>query len=63
MHWLDNGPTSLDNGALLCGHHHRLIHRGEWTVRLGTHGRPEYRPPPWVDPDQTWITNHAHPPR
>ncbi|HSK35036.1 MAG TPA: DUF222 domain-containing protein, partial [Propionicimonas sp.] len=24
--WADGGPTTLDNGRLLCGHHHRRIH-------------------------------------
>jgi hypothetical protein len=24
--WTDGGPTDLDNGRLLCGHHHRRIH-------------------------------------
>jgi len=32
-HWIDGGPTSLDNMILLCGHHHRLIHTGPWTIR------------------------------
>ena len=27
IHWLDRGPTDLDNLVLLCRRHHRLIHR------------------------------------
>ncbi|MHB1139838.1 MAG: HNH endonuclease signature motif containing protein, partial [Microthrixaceae bacterium] len=27
-----NGPTALDNGVLLCGHHHRMLHTKKWTV-------------------------------
>ena len=27
VHWLDGGPTNLDNLVLLCRRHHRLIHR------------------------------------
>lgn len=46
------GPTSLDNGALLCPHHHRTVHRHRWTGRIGPHGRPQYIPPPWIDPQQ-----------
>jgi hypothetical protein len=33
VHWADGGPTSLQNLILVCGHHHRLIHAGPWTVR------------------------------
>jgi hypothetical protein len=29
VHWLDGGPTDLDNLASLCGHHHRRVHDGE----------------------------------
>ena len=36
---------------LLCGRHHRLIHHGGWQVALNGKGLPEFRPPPWIDPD------------
>jgi hypothetical protein len=49
VHWADGGPTSLDNSVLLCGHHHRLIHRGEWQVRLADDGLPEFLPPTYID--------------
>jgi hypothetical protein len=30
-HWCDGGPTDLANAALLCGHHHQVVHaRGYW---------------------------------
>ncbi|HET6562898.1 MAG TPA: DUF222 domain-containing protein [Marmoricola sp.] len=45
VHWVDGGPTSLDNLVLLCGAHHRIIHGTPWQVRLGTDRRPEFRPP------------------
>ncbi|MFG1843244.1 DUF222 domain-containing protein [Micromonospora sp. NPDC049175] len=59
-HWADGGPTSLDNSVLLCGHHHRHLHRAEWTVRLGGDGHPEFVPPAWLDPDRIPRRNHYH---
>ncbi len=29
IHWIDWGPTNLDNGALLCGRHHTIVHRDQ----------------------------------
>jgi hypothetical protein len=49
VHWADGGPTSLHNSVLLCGHHHRLIHRGEWQVRMADDGLPEFLPPAYID--------------
>ncbi|MET7875834.1 DUF222 domain-containing protein [Micromonospora profundi] len=49
-HWADGGTTALGNAVLLCGHHHRLLHRGDWTVRISPDGRPEFLPPRWLDP-------------
>ena len=37
-HWLDGGPTSLDNLVLLCRRHHRAVHEGLVDVRLGADG-------------------------
>ncbi|MET8084545.1 DUF222 domain-containing protein [Micromonospora sp. NPDC005237] len=59
-HWADGGDTSLPNAVLLCGHHHRHIHHGDWTVRLGGHGHPEFIPPAWLDPHQLPRRNHYH---
>jgi Domain of unknown function (DUF222)/HNH endonuclease len=53
IHWVDGGPTSLENLALLCQRHHTLIHHGDWAVRLGPDQLPEFIPPPWIDPDRT----------
>jgi hypothetical protein len=50
LSWLFGGPTSVDNGVLLCGHHHRLVHQGDWQVRLAADGLPEFLPPTYVDP-------------
>ncbi len=57
--WIDHGPTSLDNGTLLCGHHHRNFERLGWTVTM-TPGTPHWTPPHWIDPTQTPRTNQAH---
>ena len=32
-HWMDGGPTSLDNLVLLCRRHHRIVHEGGFTLR------------------------------
>lgn len=34
--WIDGGPTDLDHGALLCPHHHTIVHRD----RLGGEATP-----------------------
>ncbi|WP_435207487.1 DUF222 domain-containing protein [Micromonospora sp. bgisy143] len=59
-HWADGGGTSLTNSVLLCGHHHRHVHQGEWRVRLGGDGHPEFVPPAWLDPAQVPRRNHYH---
>ncbi len=46
-HWADGGATAIDNLVLLCGHHHTLLHRGEWAVEF-TGGVPTFRPPWWM---------------
>jgi hypothetical protein len=58
--WVDGGPTTLDNSVLLCGYHHRIVHRGEWSVRLGGDGLPEFVPPTYVDPGQRPRRNLYH---
>lgn len=37
------GPTSTDNGALLCGSHHKSVHMGRWEVTMRD-GMPRVRP-------------------
>ncbi|MGQ5262311.1 DUF222 domain-containing protein [Micromonospora sp. ZYX-F-536] len=59
-HWADGGDTSLGNAVLLCAHHHRHIHHGDWTVRLDGDGRPEFVPPAWLDPDRLPRRNQYH---
>ncbi len=59
-HWADGGPTTLTNGVLLCGTHHRLVERGDWQIRLNADGRPDFHPPPWIDPHRHPRRNHLH---
>ena len=56
--WIRGGPTSLDNGVLMCGHHHRLIHKNDWTVAIAEDGTPEFTPPDWLDPRRQPLRNH-----
>jgi hypothetical protein len=44
-HWADGGETTLDNGVLLCGHHHRFVHEYGYRVELDAHRRPQFRDP------------------
>jgi hypothetical protein len=46
--WIDGGLTYLDNLTLTCGFHHRLVHEGNWTVRLDERQRAQ-----WFRPDGT----------
>ncbi|MEU4333369.1 DUF222 domain-containing protein [Micromonospora lupini] len=59
-HWANGGATTLGNAVLLCGHHHRLLHRGDWTVRIAPDGQPEFLPPDWMDPLRTPRRNLYH---
>ncbi len=43
------GPTSVDNGVLLCPRCHKLLDERGWQIRR-TEGRWWWTPPPWVDP-------------
>jgi hypothetical protein len=47
--WELEGETKLANLVMLCRACHRLIHHAGWAVQL-VEGRPEFYPPPWIDP-------------
>ncbi|MGQ0774152.1 MAG: DUF222 domain-containing protein [Pseudonocardiales bacterium] len=55
--WLDGGETTLTNLCLLCEHHHVIVHRQGWHIRLDGHGRPEFTPPTIIDPTRTPLHN------
>ncbi|ANN19983.1 HNH endonuclease [Amycolatopsis orientalis] len=59
-HWADGGPTDLRNLTLLCGFHHRLIHHGDWQVRMAADGLPEFIPPQYLDPLRRTRRNILH---
>ncbi|MGY3317572.1 DUF222 domain-containing protein [Arthrobacter sp. TE12232] len=56
-YWSRGGTTGTENGALLCSHHHHLIHKEAWTIRLRS-GVPWFIPPPHIDPGQKPRRNH-----
>lgn len=52
--WERGGPTSLDNGAMLCGRHHDFIHDDGWTLEMD----PATRRCDWTAPDGTTLQTH-----
>jgi hypothetical protein len=56
QHWLDGGPTDLDNLALVCRAHHRVVHEGGWRLARGPDGRLTAIPPP---PHRSHRSHHA----
>jgi hypothetical protein len=52
VHWSQDGPTDLSNLCLVCDRHHDAIHTDGWDVEMADDGRPEFRPPPWTEPDR-----------
>jgi hypothetical protein len=59
-HWIDGGPTDLANGALLCGFHHRMVHRQGWGITLAANGYPQLIPPTSIDPEQRPRQHHRY---
>jgi Domain of unknown function (DUF222) len=47
----DLGPTDLDNGILLCSHHHHRVHNDGWHILIRDR-RSWFIPPAHIDPDQ-----------
>ncbi len=61
-HWADGGATELGNLVLMCAHHHRLLHRSGWQVRIATDGLPEFLPPTFLDKRRKPRRNNLHQP-
>jgi hypothetical protein len=61
-HWADGGPTDMGNLVLMCAHHHRLLHRSGWEVRIATDGLPEFLPPVFLDKRRKPRRNNLHQP-
>lgn len=59
--WSEGGETSLGNTVLLCGHHHRELHKPDgWAVYIAPDGLPTFSPPPHVDPGRRPQRNRFH---
>lgn len=42
QHWIDGGPTALENLVSLCARHHHRLHKGAFTIRRTGSGRIEF---------------------
>ena len=45
VHWARGGETKLSNLVLLCGHHHRLVHEGGFSLARKADGELVFRRP------------------
>jgi len=51
--------TSVEDGTLVCGFHHREHAKLGWTCQM-INGIPHWTAPRWLDPHQTPRRNRAH---
>lgn len=47
-YWEHGGPTSVENGVLLCSHHHHAVHADAWEISV-RNGVPWFIPAPYLD--------------
>jgi Domain of unknown function (DUF222) len=59
--WADGGPTSVDNGAFVCGFDHQQRIAEGWRAEL-IEGRVGWVPPAWIDPERRPQFNDVHRP-
>ncbi|GAA1455949.1 HNH endonuclease signature motif containing protein [Williamsia maris] len=52
VHHVDGGPTTVDNGCLLCRSCHTAVHHNGWDIVMGADRHPWLIPPTTVDPQQ-----------
>ena len=50
VHFSEGGPTTCDNGCLLCRTCHVAVHQRGWEIVMGPDRHPWIRPPASVDP-------------
>jgi hypothetical protein len=53
------GSTTVDNGTLVCGFHHRNFQAMGWQCVM-VDAVPHWTPPKWLDSEQTPIRNAMH---
>ena len=58
--WADGGVTDIDDLALACGPHNRLIEQCGWTTRRRRDGTTEWIPPPQL-PLVGGVNSYHHP--
>ncbi|OBK87747.1 HNH endonuclease signature motif containing protein [Mycobacterium sp. 1165178.9] len=58
--WARTYRTDIDQLAMACGTHHRLLEKG-WTTRKRANGDTEWIPPPHLDRGQPRINTFHHP--
>jgi hypothetical protein len=59
-HWVDGGPTDLDNLITLCRFHHRLIHNEGWDI-TGNPNDPNRNAVRWFTKWGTRFERHPRP--
>ncbi|MGU3291946.1 DUF222 domain-containing protein [Williamsia sp. M5A3_1d] len=50
IHFADGGPTTVDNGCLLCRSCHVTVHTAGWDIVMGHDRHPWLIPPATIDP-------------